>query len=154
MTVQISIFLIVRGSNMYVSEFSTEVETYCVSQVPRCTATVQIVGDWNEINELKTNILQIRGDIMPIHGFNSMLDVFTPIAIRDSLRPSIKRVIFHNPATIVFWTDNTKTVVKCKPGDTFNEELGLAMCISKKYLGDNFHSEFRKYLSADKEVEE
>ena len=29
-------------------------------------------------------------------------------------RPEIKNVIFNDPATIVFWTDGTKTVVKCQ----------------------------------------
>ena len=58
----------------------------------------------------------------------------------------IKRVIFHDPATIVFWTDGTKTVVKTGPDDTYNPEVGLAMCISKKALGDGFHHEFKKWI--------
>ena len=58
----------------------------------------------------------------------------------------IKRVIFHDPATIVFWTDGTKTIVKTGPDDTYNPEVGLAMCISKKALGDGFHHEFKKWI--------
>ena len=65
-------------------------------------------------------------------------------------RSKIKRVIFHDPATIVFWTDGSKTVVKTMPGDIYNPEVGLAMCISKKVLGDKYHHEFKKWL---KEVE-
>ena len=34
------------------------------------------------------------------------------ITYRD-LIPPIKKVIFHDPATVVFWKDGTKTVVKC-----------------------------------------
>ena len=64
--------------------------------------------------------------------------------------PKIKRVIFHDPATIVFWDDGTKTVVKCMEGDTYSKEVGLAMCISKKMLGDKFHWTFNHYL---KEIE-
>lgn len=30
---------------------------------------------------------------------------------------SIRKVIFSNPATIVLWSDGTKTVVKCGPDD-------------------------------------
>lgn len=62
--------------------------------------------------------------------------------------PAIKKVIFNDPATIVIWKDDTKTVVKCQSGDTYSEELGLAMCISKKYLGNkgNFNDEFKKWL--------
>lgn len=60
----------------------------------------------------------------------------------------IKNVIFNDPATIVFWTDGTKTVVKCQDGDEFNPETGLAMAISKKALGNkgNYCNEFKKWL--------
>ena len=60
----------------------------------------------------------------------------------------IKDVIFNNPATVVIWEDGTKTVVKCQEGDTYNEELGLAMCISKKFFGNkgNFNEVFKKWI--------
>ena len=35
---------------------------------------------------------------------------------------SITNVIFNNPATIVFWSDGTKTVVKCDERDEFYPE--------------------------------
>lgn len=61
----------------------------------------------------------------------------------------IEKVIFNKPATVVLWSDSIKTVVKCQPGDTYSKELGLAMCISKKYLGNkgNFNKEFKKWIS-------
>ena len=37
----------------------------------------------------------------------------------------IVKVIFNNPATIVYWLDGTKTVVKCQPGDVYSKETGL-----------------------------
>lgn len=46
--------------------------------------------------------------------------------------PSITNVIYNNPATIVYWNDNTKTVVKVQAGDTYNKEHGLVMCCVKK----------------------
>lgn len=42
--------------------------------------------------------------------------------------PMPVNVIFHNPATIVFWDDGDKTVVKCQPGDTFSAEAGPDCC--------------------------
>ena len=51
-------------------------------------------------------------------------------------RPVIKNVIFNNPATIVFWHDGTKTVVKCQEGDIFDPEKGLTMAIAKKFFGN------------------
>lgn len=53
-------------------------------------------------------------------------------------KPEITRVIFNDPATIVFWSDGTKTVVKCDPRDEFDPEKGLAMAIAKKSLGNNY----------------
>ena len=47
----------------------------------------------------------------------------------------IEKVIFNHPATIVFWNDGTKTVVKAQEGDGWDMEKGLAMCIAKKMLG-------------------
>ena len=60
----------------------------------------------------------------------------------------IKDVIFNDPATIVFWTDGSKTVVKCQPGETFDPEKGLAMAISKKVLGNDYgyYETFAKYV--------
>lgn len=63
-------------------------------------------------------------------------------------RPQIKNVIFNDPATIVFWRDGTKTIVKCQPGDTFSKELGLAMAICKKVYGNkgNYNDVFKKWV--------
>lgn len=56
----------------------------------------------------------------------------------QTLKTRIKNVIFNDPATIVFWTDGTKTVVKCQDGEEFDPEKGLAMAISKKALGNKY----------------
>ena len=61
-------------------------------------------------------------------------DTFS-IAIRNAFGSNIEKVIFNKPATIVFWTDGTKTVVKCGDGDMWDEEKGLAMAICKKLIG-------------------
>lgn len=56
----------------------------------------------------------------------------------NSNKFKIKNVIFNDPATIVFWDDGTKTVVKCSEGDKFDPEKGLAMAITKKALGNKY----------------
>lgn len=60
----------------------------------------------------------------------------------------IKKVIFNDPATIVYWTDGTKTVVKCQEGDTYFKETGLALCIAKKAYGNSgdFNKVFKKWV--------
>lgn len=56
------------------------------------------------------------------------LGMFDPMPVEVK----IKRVIYNPPATIVFWSDDTKTVVKCAPDDTFDPEKGLAMAYAKR----------------------
>lgn len=50
-----------------------------------------------------------------------------------------EKVIFNNPATIVFWDDGSKTVVKAQPGEIFDKEKGLAMAFAKKASGNKGH---------------
>ena len=61
--------------------------------------------------------------------------------------PEIRNVKFNGPATIVFWADGTKTVVKCQDGDAYSEEVGLAMCIIKKVFGNTskYNDIFKKW---------
>lgn len=69
--------------------------------------------------------------------------------VRSPNRPDkfdIKKVIFNDPATIVFWADGTKTVVKCADFDIFDPEKGLAMAICKRVYGERFHSVFKEFL--------
>lgn len=64
----------------------------------------------------------------------------------------IENVIFNNPATIVFWSDGTKTVVKKQRGDKkFDPEKGLAMAICKKIMGNkgNFNNMFKEWIEED-----
>ena len=81
----------------------------------------------------------------------------------------IRNVTFANPATIVEWTDGTKTVVCCmdnaiekekivngkkvktrraQPSDTYSKEIGLAMCIAKKHYGNkgSFNEVFKRFI--------
>lgn len=69
--------------------------------------------------------------------------------------PEIKNVIFNDPATIVFWEDGTKTVVKCQDGDEFDPEKGLAMAIVKKAYGNkgNYCNKLKKWLPKEEPVD-
>lgn len=61
----------------------------------------------------------------------------------------IDRVIFNDPATIVFWKDGTKTVVKCQDGDVFEERTGLLYAIAKKAYGNkgSYYNVLREHSS-------
>ena len=62
----------------------------------------------------------------------------------------IKNVIFNDPATIVYWEDGTKTVVKAN-NEKFDKEKGLAMCFAKKAMGNkgNYFEAFKKWADAE-----
>lgn len=68
--------------------------------------------------------------------------------------PEIERVIFNGPATIVFWSDNTKTIVKCMEGEFFDEEKGIAMAFMKKMYGSGYMRKIRRHISTHAFVEE
>ena len=64
------------------------------------------------------------------------------------LEKEIDKVVFSDPATIVFWKDGTKTVTKCSEGDTFNKETGLAMCIIRKLCNNKHYNHvFEKFCN-------
>ena len=92
-----------------------------------------------------------------IMGPKNYIDYFKSIGLTtnhsaistDRIRiPRIKKVIFNEPATIVFWGDDTKTVVKTQNGEAYDPEKGLAMAIAKKALGNkgNYFNEIKKWI--------
>lgn len=65
----------------------------------------------------------------------------------------INKVVFNDPATIVFWKDGSKTIVKCGENESFDPEKGLAMAITKKAFGNqgNYYNQIKKWLPEPKE---
>lgn len=68
----------------------------------------------------------------------------------------IKKVIFNEPATIVFWADGTKTVVTCGKDDIWDPEKGLAMAVTKKFFGNEgfYYDIFKKWIPEDEQKKE
>lgn len=69
---------------------------------------------------------------------------------------TIKNVIFNDPATIVYWSDGTKTVVKRSDEEKeFDKEKGLAMAILKKIwevkgTGEGYYRRiFKKWIKEE-----
>lgn len=88
----------------------------------------------------------LTGNIVTTRWTSPSLNI---LPVRNS---KIEKVIFNNPATIVFWKDGTKTVVKAH-GEKYDPEKGLAMAIAKKYFGNegNYFNNLRPWLDAEKE---
>ena len=53
-----------------------------------------------------------------------------------NLVATIDHVVFNGPATIIFWQDGTKTVLKCHEGDEYSAVTGFALCMLKGILGN------------------
>ena len=72
----------------------------------------------------------------------------------DITIPAVKRIVYHDPATIVFWQDGTKTVVKCMDGEPFEKYAGFCAALAKKVFGST--SKAKKVAGAKKkgEIEE
>lgn len=49
------------------------------------------------------------------------------------------RIVFNPPATIVFWKDGTKTVVKCAEGEKFDPYTGFCYAFTEHFLGSISH---------------
>ena len=102
------------------------------------TFTFTNAFDADELRNTMDRILATSGTI-----FNSAP---SPIVVH-TYRPIPTKVIFNNPATIVYWSDDTKTVVKCGEDDTFDKEKGLALCYMKKWFSNkgNYNDTLKKW---------
>ena len=78
-------------------------------------------------------------------------DVDCTMRVYNWMNKAIVKVIFNDPATIVFWGDGSKTVVKAVD-ESFNPEKGLAMAVAKKFFGNegNYYNVFKKWLPKEK----
>lgn len=77
-------------------------------------------------------------------------------SIKKIYLSTITKIVFNDPATIVFWRDGSKTVVKCNPEDTFDPEKGLAMACMKKLFGNKgyYNDIFRNWLPEEEKENE
>ena len=128
-----------RYSNTVIRHFETSIKYRTADEIVKKTI-LEMEKFWAD-NEKKKRAAEIVD-----HKFNVPTD-------RNRL-PYIEQVIFHDPATIVYWADRTRTVVKCQDGDVYDPEKGLAMAICKKALGNkgNYCEVFKQWLP-EEEVE-
>ena len=113
---------------------------------------------WDEVTNVRETVDVIIDRISKIHDayLRPLPKPNSPIKPKSTRSvPDIEKVIFNYPATIIFWKDGTKTVVKCSEDDEFNPEVGMAMAIAKKALGNkgNYCNEFKKWVEPYYETE-
>lgn len=105
---------------------------------------------------LLNKMSRIVDDYGPEYGVKPTLERYTPNQIRKAFglrefpdgsiftKDMIKDVIINDRATIILWTDGSKTVVKCQEEDLdrISPEAGIAIAIMKKVFGNkgNFNN--------------
>ena len=96
-------------------------------------AKVKTLNDvWKTLTEEQKNaVYLVIGKCLEEKGIKLELPAMT--------KSSIKRIIFNGPATIVMWSDGTKTVVRCnKETEEFDDrEKAIFAACAKKLLGTN-----------------
>lgn len=69
---------------------------------------------------------------------DTIVDTLADYYDSNLISSRIDHVKFSGPATIIFWKDGTKTVVKCTKDDEPDCETGIAMATLKKILGSDY----------------
>lgn len=80
---------------------------------------------------------------------NMMSDIMMMNSGKKQQPLDVEKVIFNQDATIVYFTDGTKTVVKRQSGDAWNKEAGMMAAFSKKLFGNDntFNKIINRYCS-------
>lgn len=83
-------------------------------------------------------------DILSVEKYAASLE------LRVNIPEMIDRIIFNDPATIIYWKDGSKTVVKRAEDDNWDPEKGICMAIVKKLCG--YTSFIKNYIESDEEM--
>lgn len=118
-----------------------------VSTPPRCGK------DWaTKIGEMTHERLSLKYDPLPLEAIERMfpenpikkrtdkdktVKIMNGEDIMKTVDLRVKNIIHNGPCTIVFWMDNTKTIVKLKPGDTYDPHAAFCIAVAKKMYGNN-----------------
>jgi hypothetical protein len=86
-------------------------------------------------NPTRTYLTALRGlrivDTAVAKEMNNAIRVY-----ENFKKYGIERIIYNDPATIVYFTDGTKEVVKVSSTDTFDHRQGVLLCIIKHLIKD------------------
>lgn len=72
---------------------------------------------------------------------NGLMKELTKMNLYKNLPSMVEKITYCGPATIVFWKDGTKTVIKCHEGDQFDEVTGFLLCCLRKMMTQKSYSE-------------
>ena len=101
-------------------------------------------------DDLKTNddfldaMRYCYNDVTTVKKFSASME------IKVDIPGMIDRVIFNDPATIIYWKDGSKTVVKRSEDDIWDPEKGFCMAVIKKLYGRT--SFIKRFMEPEEEM--
>lgn len=141
------------------TESSKDGVKICISQPPRCGKNF-----FEEIRKMSDKALDFKYKSLPEEAIEQLFPE-NPVKkpVRDylsylekhpiipdeiktikngdkTMKPTdlrVKNIIYNGPCTIVFWMDNTKTIVRLKEGDTYDPHAAFCIAVAKKVYGNN-----------------
>ena len=135
---------------------SVYIRTNIVVEHRNHIGTQKYAVDWKEAHSLTEAAVPILVDVRTRLNSEVKNDLYKYVEndieqtknLYYGLSLTIKDVIFNPPATIVFWMDGTKTVVKDQGEVFYDPEKGMAMAVAKKAFGNqgNYYNQFKKYI--------
>jgi hypothetical protein len=80
----------------------------------------------------------------PYEPHKSVWDKYRETVIKQERERRLKKIlprkwVINGPATILFWQDGTKTIVKCNKDDEFDAQKGYLMAFFEKTTGMSKH---------------
>lgn len=91
-------------------------------------------------------LLDIINDLLPVEEEDELR--ITKVLFNEYEKNGVKSL-----ATVVLWSDGTKTITKCSPEDKPNRELGAMLCVCKKALSSNLYHDYCEMIESDNPVE-
>lgn len=97
----------------------------------------------------KTSNIIVDEKARPKMHYNTMY-----LGISEFYEP--EKILVSGPATIVFWKDGTKTIVKLSEGDHYDEYTAYCIALTKKLCGSNskIKSILKKKLVVEEKMDE
>ena len=115
-----------HGERLRIPEFTLEV-------YPKTPEVAQMLLDYmrkgTDLNmRIERRGLFLEKDLNVARGSSFLTSTLEP-----------ERIVHSGPATIVFWNDKTKTVVKCSENDIYDEYEAFCAALAIKMFGSNSH---------------
>lgn len=124
------------GATKIGTVLSVDIESTSYGLVPEIEVGVRILAEREYIKEASEDGQNAFGKILS-HFLNDTFNLGFYKKEEDMNKSfAVKKIIYSYPATIVFWEDGTKTIVKCSQDDEYSEYYGFLAALAKKVYGN------------------